>query len=171
MFDGSCTSSKNFPRLMRYLVYIYIYFYLRTMSALPHDFLPMLEPGTRSRISARFMAPGLESPRARQGGVPRAKGRSPHPSGDVCAEPFVLEGSPETRGVPSSGAGPSQNGTCSGGGIGRNIRAGRSTVNYFPRGRTRVCITPISLHPPKIIGSSGKKRLQAIEQAVESCIY
>ena len=106
MFDGSCTSSKNFPRLMRYLVYIYIYFYLRTMSALPHDFLPMLEPGTRSRISARFMAPGLESPRARQGGVPRAKGRSPHPSGDVCAEPFVLEGSPETRGVPSSGLGP-----------------------------------------------------------------
>ena len=102
------------------------------------------------------------------GGAPRSGGRSLRPSGDVCAEPL---GSQETRGVPSSGAGPSQNGTCSGGGIGRNIRAGRSTVNYFPRGRTRVCITPISLHPPKIIGSSGKKRLQAIEQAVESCIY
>ena len=36
-----------------------------------------------------------------------------------------------TRGDSSSGAGLSQNGTCSGGGIGRKIRAGRSTVNYF----------------------------------------
>ena len=121
MFDGSCTSSKNFPRLMRYLVYIYIYFYLRTMSALPHDFLPMLEPGTRSRISARFMAPGLETPSARQGGGPHRGGRSPRPSSDVCAEPLRLEGSPETRGVPSSGAGPSQNGTCSwGASVGRS---------------------------------------------------
>ena len=68
-------------------------------------------------------------------------------------EPLRLESSPETRGVPSSGAGPSQNGTCSGGGIGRKIRAGRSTVNYFRFGGTRVCITPISLHRVKIIGS------------------
>ena len=37
--------------------------------------------------------------------------------------------SPETRGVPSSGAEPSENGTCSGGGICRKIRAGRSTEN------------------------------------------
>ena len=43
-------------------------------------------------------------------------------------------------------AGPSQNGTCSGGGIGRKSRAGRSAVNYFRFGRTRVCITPVSLH-------------------------
>ena len=52
------------------------------------------------------MAPGHETPRARQGGAPRAGGRSPRPSGDVCAEPSRLEGSPETRGVPSSGLGP-----------------------------------------------------------------
>jgi len=44
------------------------------------------------------------------GGAPRAGGHSPRPSGDVCAEPLRLEGSPETRGVPSLGAGPSQNG-------------------------------------------------------------
>ena len=79
-------------------------------------------------------------PRARRGGAPRAGGRSPRPSGDVCAESLWFEGSPETRGVPSSGAGPSQNGTCLGGGIGSKIRAGRSTVNYFRFGRTRVCI-------------------------------
>ena len=46
-------------------------------------------------------------------------------------EPLLIEGSPETRGVPSWGAGPSQNGTCSGGGIGRKIRAGRSTEIIF----------------------------------------
>ena len=86
------------------------------------------------------MASGHETPRARQGGAPRAEDRSPHPSGDVCAEPLRLDVSPETRGVPSSGAGPSQGGTCLGGGIGRKIRAGRSTVNYFRFGRTRVCI-------------------------------
>ena len=66
---------------------------------------------TRSRTSARFMAPGDETPRARQGGAHRAGGRSPRLSDDVCAEPLRLEGSPETRGVPCSGAGPSQNGT------------------------------------------------------------
>ena len=71
--------------------------------------------------------PGLETPRVRQGGVPRARGRSPRPSGDVCAEPLRPEGSPETRGVPSSGAGPSQNGTCTGGGIGKS--SGKYAVN------------------------------------------
>ena len=45
-------------------------------------------------------------PRARRGGAPRAGGWSPRPSADVCAEPLLLDGSPETRGVPSSGAGP-----------------------------------------------------------------
>ena len=98
-------------------VYIYmhilrsIYFYHRTLSALPHDELPTLEPGTRSRISEKFMAPGHETPHSCQGGVLRAGGRSPRLSDDVCAEPLRLEGSPETRGVPCSGAGPSQNGT------------------------------------------------------------
>ena len=51
-----------------------MYFYPRTLSALPHDCLPTLEPGTRSRISARFMAPGHETPLAHQEGAPRAGG-------------------------------------------------------------------------------------------------
>ena len=46
---------------------IYIYFCPRTLSALPHDCLPTLEPVTRSWISARFMSPGHETPRARWG--------------------------------------------------------------------------------------------------------
>ena len=120
--------------------YTHIYFYPRTLSVLTHDCLPTLKAGKRSRISGRFMAPGLETPRARRGGASRARGRSPRPSGDVCAKPLRLEGSPETRGVPSSRAGPSLNGTRSGGGIGRKSRAGRSTVNYFWFGWTRVCI-------------------------------
>ena len=148
-----------------------MYFYPRKLSALPHDCLPTLEPGARSRISARFMAPGHETPRARQGGAPRAGGRSPRPSGDVRAEPLCLKGSPETRGVPSSGAGPSQNETCSGGGIGRKSRAGTSTINYFRFGRTRVYITPISLHRVKIIGSLGNEPQQSIVQAVVSYIH
>ena len=106
-----------------------------------------------------------------RGSAPRAGGHSPRPSGDVYAEHLRLEGSPETRSVPSSGTGPSQNGMCSGGGIGRTIRAGRSTVKYFRFSRTRVCITPISLHPPKTIGSLGKEQQQAIEQAVVSHIH
>ena len=119
---------------------VQIYIYHRTQRELLHDELPTLEPGTRSRISARFMTRGREPPRVRRGGAPRARGRSPRPSGDVCAEPIRLEGLLETRGVPSSGARPSQDGTCSGGGIGRKSRAGRSTVNYFWFGWTRVCI-------------------------------
>ena len=86
---------------------VYIYFYHRTLSALQNDELPTLEPGTRSRISARFMAPGRETPRDRRGGAPRAGGCRPRPADDVCAEPLRLEGSPGTRGVPVLGAGPS----------------------------------------------------------------
>ena len=145
--------------------------YPRTRSALPDDCLPTPEPGTRCRISARFMAPAHETPRARQGGAPRPGGHSPHRSSDVCAEPLRVGDYPEARGVPSSGAGPSQNGTCSGGGTGRKIRAGRSIVNYFRFGRTRVCITLISLHPRTIIGSLWKDQQQAIEQAAVSCIH
>jgi len=41
------------------------------------------------------MAPGHETPLAHQEDAPRAGGgRSPRPSGDVCAEPWRLEGSP-----------------------------------------------------------------------------
>ena len=108
------------------------------LGGLQNDELPTLEPGTRSPISARFTAPGHETPRARRGDDPRAGGRRPRPSADVCAEPLRHEGSPETRGVLSSAAGPSQNGTCSGGGIGRKSRG--STMKYFRFGRTRVCM-------------------------------
>ena len=104
------------------------------------------------------MAPGHETRRARRGGAPRAGGRSPRPSGDVCAEPLRLEGSLETRGVPCSGVGPSQNRRCSGDGIGRKSRAGRSAANYFRFGRTRVCITPVSLHRVEELVISGQNR-------------
>ena len=73
------------------LIHMYIYFHHRTLSALPHDCLPTLEPGTRSRISTRFMARGDETPRAHQGGAPRARGWSPRPSRDVCVEPLRLQ--------------------------------------------------------------------------------
>ena len=69
---------------------MYIYFYHRTLSALPHDCLPTLQPGTRSRVCARFLARGDKTPRARQGGAPRAGDSSPRPYGDVCAEPLRL---------------------------------------------------------------------------------
>ena len=51
-----------------YIPYVYISFHHRTLTGLPHDESPTLEPGTSSRISARFMAPGHETPRARRGG-------------------------------------------------------------------------------------------------------
>ena len=73
-------------------MYTYSILYHRTLSALPHDCLPTLELGTRSRISARFMAPGHETQCARRGDSPRAWGPSPRPSGDLCAEPLRLEG-------------------------------------------------------------------------------
>ena len=49
--------------------------------------------------------PGLETPRARQEGVPRAKGRSPRPSGDVRAEPLRLEVFRKPEGFPLRGQG------------------------------------------------------------------
>ena len=73
-------------------LYVYIYFYHRTLSALPHDCLPTLEPGTRSRISARTMARGDETPRAHQEGARLAGGGSPRPSGNVYTEAFPLQG-------------------------------------------------------------------------------
>ena len=121
---------------------LYIYILLSPGAERPPSRL-LAHSGARYEMSDLreiVMAWGDETPRARQGGGPRARGRSPRPSIDVCAEPLHLEGSPETRGVPSSGAGPSQNGTCLGSGIDSKIRAGRSTVNYFGFGRTRVCI-------------------------------
>ena len=74
----------------------------------------------------------------------------------------------ETRGVPSSGAGPSQNVTCSGGGIGRTIRAGRNAVNYFRFGKTRVCIAPVSLHRVKEWVLSGPNRSKQSYLLIES---
>ena len=51
-----------------------------------------------------------------------------------------------TAQVHMTSSSPSQNGTYSGGDIGRRIRAGRSDVNNFRFGGTRVCIKPVSLH-------------------------
>ena len=90
---------------------INIFFNHQTLRGFQKDELPTQESGMRYRISPRFMAPGYETSRARHGGAPRSWGRSSRPSCDVCAEPMRLEGSPKPRGVPSSGAGPSQNGT------------------------------------------------------------
>ena len=117
--------------IVTYIVYTYTSFYQLTLRSLRNDELTTLEPDTRSRISARFMAPGHEPPRARRGTAPRAESRSPRPFGDVCAKPLRFEGLPETRGVPSSGVEPSQNGTFSGDGIGRRSRAGRSVMIIF----------------------------------------
>ena len=126
-----------------------MYFYNQTLSAFPHDCLRTLEPGTRSRIYARFMAPEHETPRTRRGVLL-----------DVCAAPLRLEVSPETRGVPSSRAGPSQNGTCSGGGIGRKSRAGRSTTRYtlFSVREDQSLHIRVSLHRVEELVLSGQNR-------------
>ena len=54
------------------------------------------------------MARGDETPRAHQGGVPRAEGRSPRPSGDLCAEPLRLELLSKPEAFPLRGLGPSR---------------------------------------------------------------
>ena len=72
-----------------------MYFYHRKLSAPAHDELPTLEPGARCRISARFMAPGHETPRARRGGAPRAGGPACYLSEsgwvDMLTRPVALE--------------------------------------------------------------------------------
>ena len=106
------------------------------------------------------MAPGREPPRARRGGAPRAGGRSPRPSGDVCAEPLRLEGSPETRGVPSSGAGPSQNGTCSGGGMVGRAGPGEVLQVIFGSGGPESVHATSQSAPSERIGSFGTEPQQ-----------
>ena len=101
------------------------------------------------------MAPGHDTPRARRAGC--SSGVGPQSASfwrrvRRALVPRRFAGNPRRS---LFGAGPSQNGTCFGGGIGRKSRAGRSAVNYFRFGRTRVCIAPISLHREKII--SGDK--------------
>ena len=108
------------------------------------------------------MAPGHETPRTRRGCAPRAWGRSPHPSGDVCGEPLRLEGSPETRGVPFSGAGSSQNETCSGGGIVNKSRAGRSTANMFPVREDQSLYNTSQSVPSEKRGSFGTEQHHAV---------
>ena len=55
----------------------------------------------------------------------------------------------ETRGVLSSGAGPSQNGTCLRGGIGNKIRARERYHNLFSVREDQCLYTPVSLHRVK----------------------
>ena len=55
----------------------------------------------------------------------------------------------ETRGVPSSGAGPSTNGTCLGGGIGSKTRAREKYCNLISVREDQSLYTPVSLHRVK----------------------
>ena len=107
---------------------VYIYFNAQTLSALSHDCLPTLEPGTRSRISTRFMAPGCQDAKLRVlvGGVLLGRGAAVRALLATCApspcaskvlgkpEAFPLRGlgPPRTervRGVASVGrAGPGE---------------------------------------------------------------
>ena len=127
---------------------IYLYFHHRTLSALPHDCLSTLEPGTRSWISTRFMARGDETPRADQGvllgreaGVRALLGR--------VRGALSSRSSLETQGVSSSGAGPSQNGTCLGGGICSMMRAREKYRNSSSVREDQSRYTPGSLHRVK----------------------
>ena len=114
----------------------HVYVYHRTLSPLPHDFLPTLEPGTRSRISERFMAWGDETPRAHQEDAPRAGGRSPRPSCDVCAELLRLEVLWKPEAFPDRRLGLPRRERF--GGVSSEARSGpgKSTVIYFLFGRT-----------------------------------
>ena len=101
--------------------------------------LTTVEPGARSRISAIFFA-GRRNSAGSSGGCSSSAGAYSAPFRPRVRRALAPRSSLEIRGVPSSGAGPSQNGTCLGGGIGSKIRAGRNAVNYFRFGSTRVCI-------------------------------
>ena len=89
---------------------IYIYMLLSPDAERPTSRL-LAYAGARYKISdlREIYGAGRRNSAGSSGGAPRAGGRSPRPSDDVCAEPLRLEGSRETRGVLSSGAGPSQN--------------------------------------------------------------
>ena len=122
------------PARMQSSLYIHI-----LLSALPHDCLPTLEAGTISDLREIYGA-GRRNSAVLSGGYSSGGGPQSALFWRRVRRALAPQASLETRGVPSSGAGPSQNGTCLGGGIGSKIRAGRSTVNYFRFGRTRVCI-------------------------------
>ena len=152
--------------------YRYIYIYHWTLSALPHDCLPTLEPGTRSRVSARYMARGDETPRAHQRGAPRGGDRSPRTSLHVCAEPLRLDVLWKPEALPVRWLGPPR--TERVWGVASVARSGPGElllfVIYFRFGKTRVCTTPIRLHRAEIIGSLGKELQQEIAHAVVSYI-
>ena len=146
--------------------------YHGALPALPHDCLPTLEPGTRSQISTRFMARGNAIPRAHQEGAPRAGGRSPYPSGDVCAAPLRLEVLWKPEAFPLRGLGRPR--TERVWGVASVPRSGPGELLlavFFRFGWTRICTTPVSLHRVKIIGFWGKEQQQAIMQAVVSYMY
>ena len=133
---------------MRIHTYMYIYSYHRTLPALPHDCFPTLEPGTKFRISARFMSGGDETPRAHQGVLLGRWAESRPFSRRVRGAP-APRSSLETQGVPSSGAGPSQNGTCLGGWH-REQEPGREDYcNLFSAREDLSLYTPVRLHRVK----------------------
>ena len=127
----------------------YIYFYPRTLSPLPHDCLPTL--GARCEISdlreiygaGRRHSAG-SSGRCSSGGGPESAPFSRRVHGALVPRSYL-----ETRGVPSTGAGPSQNGTCLGGAMGSKIRAREKYRNSFSVREDQSLYTPLSLHRAK----------------------
>ena len=107
---------------------------------------PHWSPGTRSRISARFFWRRDTKLCVLVGGVLLGRGPGSAPFWRRVRHSLAPRRFSDTRGVPSSGAGVSLNGTCSGVGIGVKSRAGRNTLTYFRFGRTRVYTTLVSLY-------------------------
>ena len=115
----------------------------------------------------------LGSPRDLRRGKTKLRGliRGCSSGGGLESEPFQRrvrgapspQNPPETRGIPSCGLGPAQNGRCLGGFIGRKNRAGRTTLVYSGLGRTPSPCTPVSLHRVKEwMGSLGRELQQAV---------
>ena len=89
--------------------------------------------------------------------------------------PYASKVRRKPEALPLRGLGPPRTERVRGGGIGRKIRARTTTVIYIRFGRTRACITPISLHREKIllIGSFRflGKRIAASNRASSRIIH
>ena len=152
-----------FEELFIYIhTYWYIYFYPRTLTAPPSRLLA--HTGARYEISdlREIYGEGRRNSAGSSGGCSSGGGPQSAPLWRRVRRSLAPRSSLETRGVPSSGAGPSQNGTCSEGGIGRKIRAGRSAVNYFRFGRTPVCFNTSQSALSGRMGSFGTEPQQAV---------
>ena len=120
-----------------YHIGIYTYYH-RTLSSIPHDCLPTLEPGTRSRISAIFMARGGETPRAHQGVLLRWGGAI-----RALVATCKLSGNPR-RSIFGSWALHERN--VSGGRHREQNPGGEKYNKLFSVGEDQTLYTPVSLH-------------------------